>query len=215
MLRKLRFSDVGNSARHAWAKSGEQGGHGLLAHLLDVAAVVETLLSIEPESTREWAAGALGLEAEHVGRWVAAVAGLHDFGKAIPGFQAKWPEGMQADLAQGLAFPASACSRDRHDLATFALLGKFLHGLAVAEAGWLCHAVQAVSAHHGYHFLPAEMDQGKPLNEPADWAQAREDILRCYWQTLAPEGSPTLDELSLAAVNWLAGRHACSPRPRG
>lgn len=202
MLRRLRFSDVSNSARQVWAKSG---GHGLLAHLLDVAAVVETLLSIEPESTRAWAARSLGLEAAQVSRWVAAVAGLHDFGKAIPGFQAKWPEGMQADLAQGLTFPPSACARDRHDLGTAALLGRSLHGLAAVEAGWLRHAVQAVSAHHGYHFLPAEMDQGKPLNEPADWFQAREDILRCYWQTLAPEGSPTLEELSLPAVNWLAG----------
>ena len=205
MLGKLRFSDVSNSARQVWAKSGEQGGHGLLAHLLDVAAVVETLLSIEPESTRAWAARSLGLEAARVSRWVAAMAGLHDFGKAIPGFQAKWSEGMLADLAQGLMFPASACTRDRHDLGTAALLGRSLHGLAVAEAGWLRHAVQAVSAHHGYHFLPAELDQGKPLNEPADWSQARAEILCCYWQTLAPEGSPTLDELSLPAVNWLAG----------
>src|SRR5690606_1866735 len=107
------------------------------------------------------------------------------FGKAIPGFQAKWSEGMLADLAQGLMFPASACTRDRHDLGTAALLGRSLHGLAVAEAGWLRHAVQAVSAHHGYHFLPAELDQGKPLNEPADWSQARAEILCCYWQTLA------------------------------
>lgn len=205
MLRNLRFSDVDKAARQVWAKSGEPVGHGLLAHLLDVAAVVETLLAIEPESTRQWAAEALGLKAAQVSRWVAAVAGLHDFGKTIPGFQAKWPEGMQADLAQGLTFPASACSRDRHDLATAALLGRSLNGLAVAETGWLRHVVQAVSAHHGYHFLPAELDQGKPINEPADWSQARENILRCYWQTLAPEGSPTVDELSLAAVNWLAG----------
>lgn len=102
MLRNLRFSDVDKAARQVWAKSGEPVGHGLLAHLLDVAAVVETLLAIEPESTRQWAAEALGLKAAQVSRWVAAVAGLHDFGKTIPGFQAKWPEGMQADLAQGL-----------------------------------------------------------------------------------------------------------------
>ncbi|MHB8820562.1 MAG: CRISPR-associated helicase Cas3' [Pseudomonadaceae bacterium] len=199
------YSELSAPARAIWAKSGERGGHGLLAHLLDVAAMAETLLAFEPASTRIWLAKQSGLEVSQVGRWVAALAGLHDFGKAIPGFQAKWPEGMQADLAQGLAFPASACARDRHDLATAALLDRALHGLTEAEAGWLRHVVQAVSAHHGYHFLPAEMDQGKPLNEPADWAQAREDILSGYWQTLAPEGSPVLDELSLAAVNWLAG----------
>lgn len=199
------FANLDGAARGIWAKSGDGNGHGLLTHLLDVAAVVETLLSFEPESTRQWAARALGLQIGQVGRWAAALAGLHDFGKAIPGFQAKWPEGMQVDLARGLAFPGSACQRDRHDLATAALLGKSLHGLALAEVGWLRHAVQAVSAHHGYHFLPAETEQGKPLNEPGDWVLAREGILRGYWQTLAPEGVPMLDELSLPAVNWLAG----------
>lgn len=199
------YSNLSDSARRIWAKSGESGGHGLLAHLLDVAAVVETLLVIEPESTRRWAAREFGLEPSQIIRWVAAVAGLHDFGKAIPGFQAKWLEGMQVDQSLGLTFPASACSRSQHDLATAALLGVSLHGLAVADAGWLRHAVQAVSAHHGYHFLPAETDQGRPLNEPAEWRQAREEILRSYWQTLAPDGSPARDELSLAAVNWLAG----------
>lgn len=85
------FSSITGVSRSLWAKSGGGCGHGLLAHLLDVAAVAETLLVIEPESTRRWAASQLGLEAAQVGRWVAAVAGLHDFGKAIPGFQAKWP----------------------------------------------------------------------------------------------------------------------------
>lgn len=200
-----RYSDLPDAARRIWAKSGELGGHGLLAHLLDVAAVVETLLVIEPESTRRWAAKEFGFELSQVARWVAAIAGLHDFGKAIPGFQEKWLEGMQVDQALGLTFPVSACSRNRHDLATAALLGPSLHGLAVADAGWLRHAVQAVSAHHGYHFLPAETDQGKPLNEPVEWRQARDEILLGYWQTLAPDGAPALDQLSLAAVNWLAG----------
>lgn len=201
----MDFSSLDGAARSLWAKSGESNGHGVLAHLLDVAAVVETLLLREPESTRRWAAAQQGLEVSQVVRWVAAIAGLHDFGKAIPGFQAKWAEGMQVDQARGLSFPASACGRDRHDLATAALLGKALSGLAAVETGWLRHVVQAASAHHGYHFLPAEIDQGKPLNEPDEWQQAREGILRSYWQTLAPEGQPTLDELSLAAVNWLAG----------
>ena len=46
------FSGLDEAGRALWAKSGEAGGHGLLAHLLDVAAVVESLLAIEPPSTR-------------------------------------------------------------------------------------------------------------------------------------------------------------------
>lgn len=204
-MRVSKFSGLSPAARWLWAKSGDETGHGVLAHLLDVAAVTEVLLTYEPPSTREWAVQHLGLGTAQLPRWVAAVAGLHDFGKAIAGFQAKWLPGQQADEQAGLTFPLHTHRCDRHDLATAALLGKALHGLAVAEAGWLRHAVQAVSAHHGYHFLPDEIDQGKPLNEPAEWAQARDEILRSYWQVLAPEGGPVHDELSLVAVNWLAG----------
>ncbi|SDI43396.1 CRISPR-associated helicase, Cas3 family [Pseudomonas delhiensis] len=202
---RLSFSGLSAAGRAVWAKSGDEGGHGLLAHLLDVAAVAETLLEIEPASTRRWASRALGVDEAEVGRWVAAIAGLHDFGKAIPGFQAKWPDGMAADQAHGLAFPASACNQGRHDLATASLLGRALLGVVAIEAGWLRDAVQAVSAHHGYHFLPDETNQGRPLAEPATWPAVRDEILRGYWQVLAPNGAPALDELSLPAVNWLAG----------
>lgn len=199
------FSQLSAGARVVWAKSGDAGGHGLLAHLLDVAAVAETLLAIEPASTREWASSALGIPVGDVSRWVATVIGLHDFGKAIPGFQAKWPEGMQRDQAQGLAFPAGACSKHRHDLATASLLGKVLAASTDVDIDWLRGVVQAVSAHHGYHFLPDELNLGTPLGEPAEWAAARREILDCYWRVLKPAGLPELYELSLAAVNWLAG----------
>lgn len=201
----MRFTDLNSATRQLWAKSGEGDGHGLLAHLLDVAAVVETLLAMEPDTTRQWAAKALGLDVAHVARWVAAIAGLHDFGKAIPGFQAKWAEGMQADQARGFGFPSQACAVDRHDLATSALLVEALDGQQLAQTKWLRHVVQAISAHHGYHFLPDEVSRGTPFGEPALWRQARGELLTCYWQLLAPPGQPSLKKLSLAAVNWLAG----------
>ncbi|TBV04966.1 CRISPR-associated helicase Cas3' [Stutzerimonas kirkiae] len=199
------FSALSAPAHAIWAKSGDDAGHGLLAHLLDVAAVVETQLELEPGSTSNWAAAALGVEPETVGRWLAALAGLHDFGKAVPGFQAKWPEGMRAALGSGLPFPASACGMDRHDLASAALLGRELHGFDIAGHGWLQAVVQAVSAHHGYHFLPDEINRGRPLGEPHEWGCARREILDAFWQVLAPQGCPQSDELSLSMVNWLAG----------
>lgn len=209
-LLRQKFSTLSPAARAIWAKSGSESGHSLLAHMLDVAAVAEMLLEGEPDSTCKWAEAEFGLPYEQLTRWVAALAGLHDFGKAVPGFQAKWEAGMQAGVHSGLRFPHSACGRDRHDLATAALLGRALHERKVAASGWLRHVTQAVSAHHGYHFLPAEIDLGKPINEPTEWALAREEILRVYWDVLAPEGEPTADGLSLPAVNWLAGLTSCS-----
>lgn len=203
--RELAFSRVAPAARILWAKSGEASGHGLLAHMLDVAAVAETLLAFEPESTLRWASSQLGLPWSSCARWVSALAGLHDFGKAIPGFQAKWAEGMLADEARGLAFPPSACGVDKHDLATAALLGKDLQVHTEAEVCWLRHVVQAISAHHGYHFSAAQANAGQPRNEPSEWPHARREMLAVYWQVLAPQGIPALDELGLPAVNWLAG----------
>lgn len=202
---KISFSHLTPYARAIWAKSGEGGGHGLLAHMLDVAAVAETLLALEPESTLHWAAARFGLPVEHLVRWIAAMAGLHDFGKAIPGFQARWPEGMQADEACGLEFPASACHVTVHACATAALLESELQALTDADVGWLKPVIQAVSAHHGYHFIPVEVNAAKPKGEPAQWASARREILAVYWQVLAPQGGPSFDTLTLPAVNWLAG----------
>jgi CRISPR-associated endonuclease/helicase Cas3 len=201
------FSSLSAPAHALWAKSADGQGHPhpLLAHWLDVAAVAETLLQIEPASTRRWAGKAFGLSREQVTRWIAALAGLHDFGKGIPGFQAKWPEGKAADEAAGLRFQSSSCNVTRHDLATAFLLRQALKNIEVAEHGWIAHVVQAVSAHHGYHFLAHEINSGKPASEQKEWGTARQVLLDAYWQTLAPQGKPEYEALCLAAVNWLAG----------
>ena len=201
----MKFFDLHVPARYIWAKSGDPYGHGLLAHMLDVAAVVEILLQYEPPATLKWAAQQFGLSHGTCARWLAVLAGLHDFGKAIPGFQAKWPQGMVVDRSHGLSFPRHACSVTNHSCATGALLEKPLFALIKADTGWLMHVIQAISAHHGFHFMPSEIGAAQPKGEPPEWAQTRQSILHAYWQTLAPQGAPCLDELSLPAVNWLAG----------
>ena len=85
----MRFSDLPPATVAIWAKSGEPDGHGLLAHMLDVAAVAETILGREPATTLRWAADQFGVNEAEAPRWIAALVGLHDFGKGIPGFQAK------------------------------------------------------------------------------------------------------------------------------
>lgn len=201
------FSSLPTWVRSIWAKSDEIGiGHGLLAHMLDVAAVAETMLTLEPPASRHMAARALGLTEAGLLRWVAALAGLHDFGKAIPGFQAKWPAGQQADEAAGLRFaPASALRADQHSLATAALLTPLLQQTTGAAALWCRHVVQAISAHHGYHFTSLEVDDGAPSFESPLWGDARAQMLEAYWAVLAPVGFPSADECSLPIVNWMAG----------
>jgi len=201
----MTFSGLPPAVRALWAKSDEGQGHGLLAHLLDVAATAEVLLQREPASTLAWASTQFGLPPEHTARWLAAAVGLHDFGKAIPGFQAKWVDGQLRDNAVGLAFPTGACRVDNHSCATVALLGQPLYGLQPLAIGWLQGVIQAIGAHHGYHFLSDEVRGARPLGEPPAWSQARQQLLVHYWQQLAPVGEPSLAELGLPAMNWLAG----------
>lgn len=205
MTQPLCFSELDSAARYIWAKSGEGYGHSLLSHMLDVAAVVETLLELEPPSTLNWVAAQFGLPVPQIVRWLGALAGLHDFGKAIPGFQAKWPEGRQHDEESLLGFGDASLSRTKHDLATAALLRPLLVQLANCDLCWGLQAIQAISAHHGYHFKASEIQDGKPLKEDKAWHDCRQRLLNCFWHILAPQGKPQRDELSNPAVNWLAG----------
>ena len=200
------FSSLSKAALSLWSKSAIEGpGHNLLAHMLDVAAVVETLLEREPQKSLDWASHALGLPREGAIRWIAAIAGLHDFGKAIPGFVLKWPLGHARAQAAGLVFPNRAAARSNHSLATAALLAEPLSELTKAPWGWVLAVVQAIAAHHGRHFRADETGRGRPLGEPPEWARARREILDVYWKTLNPQGCPSHEDLDLVAVNWLAG----------
>lgn len=109
------FTSLPVAVRSVWAKSDEGTGHGLLAHLLDVAAVTEVLLQHEPAATREMAARALGLNIDRIGRWLAAFVGLHDLDKAIRGFQAKRFSASLRIAAMSVGFRRTISFLDNED----------------------------------------------------------------------------------------------------
>jgi CRISPR-associated endonuclease/helicase Cas3 len=172
--------------------------------MLDVAAVAEELLEREPSQTLEWASDAFHVPRQSVARWLALVAGLHDFGKAIPGFQCKWEQGRRADEDQGLAFTPVSIAVSRHDLASSALLRHALSRIN-PEAAWIGSVCQALGGHHGYMPRIRELRDALPRSEAIPWREARAELLDAYMQTLAMEGAPTAEEISLPAVTWLAG----------
>lgn len=199
-----RFSEMPTASRLLWAKSGDVGGHSLICHMLDVAAVAGAIVDREPEQTREWAARSLGLSCESVSRWLSGLVGLHDFGKAIPGFQHKWPEGQFKDEAAGLLFKPAALNVNRHDLASTALMRRCL-SVRFSAPGWIMAVSQAIGAHHGYMPTSTDLQNAQPRNEGSGWAEARQHLLDAYWQVLEFDGEPVLPEITLSAAAWLAG----------
>lgn len=200
----MRFSELSAACRYLWAKSGDGRGHGLLAHMLDVAAVTTAILEREAESNRKWIERSFGLPLASALRWIPPLVGLHDFGKAITGFQAKWPEGRQFDEAAGLPFASRNLEPHDHAAATFSLLRTPLSE-KVENPLWINAVLQAISAHHGYNYLGTEVSRARPANEPQAWANARRELFEAYWMTLAPSHEPVCDEVPLPAVEWLAG----------
>lgn len=156
----MRFDALTPAARAVWAKSGDPSGHGLLAHMLDVAAVAERLLTREPPAAVAKAAAGMGLASDTAIRAIAAAVGLHDLGKAIPGFQAKWVVGRAVDEASGLGFAPHTLAADQHDLASEVELRGFLRQ---QFAGQAASVASAVAAHHG-HFFNAKQTANLPVS---------------------------------------------------
>ena len=131
------------------------------------------------------------------------MAGLHDLGKGIPGFQNKWTEGRIADEAAGLSFPARLLSIDEHDKAS----AFELRALLRERLGFRAPAVaNAVAAHHGYVFTSKEIDNVRRVGEPPAWLAARNELFAAYWATLNPPETDSEDlPVELPAFAWLAG----------
>ena len=145
-----------------WGKYGDgtRGYHPLVCHLVDVLAVAESIWGdILPARTRAWVARDLGLDEDAAGRWVAALAGLHDLGKASPAFQLGTlpdPDGShRAMLKRGGLDPSGDISRARHDLLTAYALPGLLQRHAIDRP--LAAAFGVLSGgHHGV--FPAATD---------------------------------------------------------
>lgn len=204
------FVDLSPAAHAIWAKSGDAevtpptNGHGLLAHMLDVAAVTEAVLALEAPQTLTWAANAFGVPAPSAARWLATMVGLHDIGKAIPGFQAKWEAGRNADHLAGLQFRPADAEKSLHDLASAHELQHLLLDL-VGSPGRTKAVAGAVAAHHGYVFDTAVVRDARRPGEHPSWTLARSDIFAAYVSTLAPQPSHSDSEIPLPALAWLAG----------
>lgn len=135
--------DVVTQIRVLWGKSAEKGdGHPslLVTHLLDTAAVAETLWDdfLAP-ATHSWIDR---IAAGDGRRFFAWLCGIHDIGKATPAFQIKAPALAEAVRAVGLEIAPDPSHRLWHHT----LAGGALLRWRIQAAGWSDTTVESVSA---------------------------------------------------------------------
>lgn len=179
-----------------WAKSPPpdsapgHSGYPLLPHLLDVAAVGSVLLPAVPCPVTLPCAEA----------WIVALVGLHDLGKATPGFQCKLGRKQLGNYQLERDQP------DRHDIGTAVLLRDDLkaRGVKARVAAWLAHAV---AAHHGHPFSADQI--GAWAWDPSHaWQQTHLDLIQCVITGTSATGRPGLpaDPVDRSAfLQWLMG----------
>ncbi len=187
-----------------WAKSAREGEprHSLLAHLLDVGAVVGEVLGREPAQSKAQLAADLGLPVEQAVHWVQILAALHDLGKATPAFQSLWDEGKQGVLATGLSIELQS-DRCPHGLLTEFLLSKLLAGRGFPSR--LARQIaQSVGCHHGRR--PSFSELGALASRPSQWGSGSWDLVRkeLVEQVILAFGAPVFPAVSaLEGPAWI------------
>lgn len=101
-MRSLSHTELDARCLQLWGKTGRGGletegdptavaWHPLICHMIDVAVVAERLWDgVVTPAGGEWFASGIGLTHPSApGAWIAIWAGLHDVGKASPGFQTR------------------------------------------------------------------------------------------------------------------------------
>ncbi len=186
-----------------WAKSSADGtGYPLLAHALDAAGVAYAVLSTLPQDDLERLAQRCQVPPAELRDQLAFWIGLHDLGKATPGFAAQWQPGKQALEAEGLRFPRGGAP-SRHDLATAGLLLSELAPFLELDRRTAMPLARCLGAHHGRVPSMRAIQRGfRP--DDGHWQAARTALLITYRRLLGSP-QPQVPRLDLPAFAWLAG----------
>ena len=201
-----------------WAKSPKQNEpfppHTVIAHLLDVAASTTEILNLEPQKTRELYAEDFDLPEGAALRLVAALAGLHDLGKASPAFQQLWPKGLEELVKVEPEFdwrgtdrlPPTYPNYVSHSLITQTTLPKILQTLGY-PANLSYRLADAVGCHHGFRANATELETANRQSEKGVviWDTARQALVEAVLFTLDSETPPPVHDLGPAAFMRLAG----------
>jgi len=172
-----------------WAKTGNKLGifdapqnpswHSLQCHMVDVATVfLELWFTVLPMASRNWLAEAMRLPEAYASRWLGFLAGIHDMGKATPGFQGKWDRARTILHDAGLDFPVTA-NTIPHGVAAVPVLRDLLEERGFGPECSLSLAT-CTAGHHGVFATPDKwIDLGVLHLGGARWDAARRDL---FWR---------------------------------
>lgn len=211
-----------------WAKSpqlapGEGRYHPLICHMIDVAMVALRLWQyVMPPALREQLREQLGVATENeAGRWAAFFAGLHDLGKATPGFARKWPDGWKVLVNSGYR-PAKG-DEANHGIMSAHLLRSLLKGTGLPPQ-IAAPVATAVGGHHGLFPSAGDLKYADRSVGEGPWPEAQSNLVRVLAHLLGvdrmaiPDGDLTQANAALlilagltSVADWIASDHRHFP----
>jgi len=215
-----------------WAKSprgvelaeGEPTWHPLVCHMIDSAMVALRLWKhLLPPSVKEQMRASLGAATlEEAGRWIALFVGLHDLGKANPGFALKWEEGAERLLDQGFK-PGKRRESSPHGFVSAHLLEEILVDLGLDIESAVAIGL-AVGGHHGIFPSPLDMEPIPERTGGKRWREAQRQLTLVLAHILevdgaSPPGGKLLENVPFmmllagltSVADWIASNHRYFP----
>lgn len=180
----------GKTARGVMIGQDEPRWHPLLCHMVDAAMVASRLWDyLLPPIIKDRVRTSLGVgTADEAGRWVAYFAGLHDLGKANPGFALRWGELAPRLLDEGLR-PASVAETSPHGFVTAYLLGELLPSMGFSRPTAAAIGF-AVGGHHGRFPAPLDLEGIEDRVGSKRWREAQRHLALALARVLQVDGLP-------------------------
>lgn len=185
--------------------------HPLLYHMIDTANVATRVFdSVLSDQAKHIFSKVSGLDKEQTSKWIGALAGSHDIGKATPGFQGIVEPHKIILNKSGFSLPHT--EKD-HALLTAVILRRLLSEHMPYEGG-LFSMTEVISktlgAHHGKFIHPARMsrvldDDVGDLNWQLVQKELFESLLKSMEVYGSPKSAPLTNEERSTFVMLLAG----------
>jgi CRISPR-associated endonuclease/helicase Cas3 len=226
----IHHSDtLNNNTLSFWGKSSPANKFAkpVLHHMLDVAAVAESLILFRPQMAR-WLAQQLELSPKQLAPLVAFLTGLHDLGKISLPFQSKSSDHWPTENLGAMDSWTILSNRNHWECTAELLQDEAIARILEQCFPNLCGSKQLVAVVAGHHGrAPSNEVMGSQLskkNIPPVCVRAATEIVQFLANKFISEPIPELNETSLTrasfalnglvtVADWVGSDTACFPFP--